>query len=306
MSGQSLSVPLELRWLGDKPVVTLARIEAEALNRTFWEDCVRDARVEAIIALDEVRIDLGQPRLCGQIFHMTRCGSTALLKQFAALEGLSVLSEPMIFVELLGRDTLDRELTRNRFLRLLSLFTVGLAPVATRIVVKWPTLLCRYAGLIKEAIGDAPALFLHRYPVEVLASIEARPLGKVDSITPKWLSGPAGESFGSGNSQLSRVAQLIAANCRWIACEPSVHTVDYARMPEVGWTQVAPWFGIEPDDAQQASMARAACLDAKQPQRLYKADGPAKQAQASVQTRQLAADIIAPALAGALLVMPTL
>jgi hypothetical protein len=306
MSGQSLIVPLELRWLGDKPMVTMARIEAEALHRTFWEDCVRDARVEAIIALDSVTIDPQQPRICGQIFHMTRCGSTALLKQFAALEGLSVLSEPMIFVELLGRNTMDRELTRMRLRRLLSLFAVGLAPVATRIVVKWPTLLCRYASLIHEAIGDTPALFIHRDPVEVLASIEARPLGKVDSINPKWLSRPDGESSGTGDSQLARVAQLVTANCLWIAREPSIRTLDYACMPEAGWTRVAPFFGIELDDDQRASMARAARFDAKQPQRLFKGDGSAKQAQASAMARQLAAGTIAPALAEALSAMPSL
>jgi hypothetical protein len=294
MSGQSLTIPLELRWLGDKPLVTLARIESEALGRTFWEDCVRDARVEAIIALDEVSIDLGRPRVCGQIFHMTRCGSTALLRQFAALERLSVLSEPMIFVELLGRNTQDRDLARTRLRRLLSLFATGLAPVATRIVIKWPTLLCRYATLIHEAIGDVPALFIHRDPVEVLASVEARPLGKVDSIEPKWLSRPGGEASGPGDSQLARVAQLIAAHCLWIAREPA------------GWNRVAPFFGIELDEAQRASMARAARFDAKQPQRLFKGDGSAKQAQASAQAKQLAADMIAPALAEALLAMQTL
>jgi hypothetical protein len=237
---------------------------------------------------------------------MTRCGSTALLRQFAALERLSVLSEPMIFVELLGRNAQDRDLARTRLRRLLSLFTIGLAPVATRIVVKWPTLLCRYADLIHEAISDVPALFIHRDPVEVLASIEARPLGKVDSIEPKWLSRPGGEPSGSGDSQLARVAQLITANCLWIAREPSIRTLDYARMPAAGWDQVAPFFGIELDDDQAASMALAARFDAKQSQRLFKGDGSAKQAQASAQARQLARDMIAPALAEALLVLPIL
>lgn len=306
MSGQLLTVPLELRWLGDKPVVALTRIAPEALNRTFWEDCVRGARVESIVALDEVRIDPQQPRICGQIFHMTRCGSTALLKQFAALRGLGVLSEPMIFVELLGRNTMDRELARARLQRLLSLFALGLAPVATRIVVKWPTLLCRHASLIHEATGDTPALFIHRDPVEVLASIEARPLGKVDSIDPKWLSRPDGKTSDDGDSELSRIAGLIAANCLWIAREPSIRTLDYARMPEAGWNRVAPYFGIELADDQRASMAGAARFDAKQPRQLFKGDRSAKQAQASAQARQLAAAMIAPALAEALLVLPTL
>lgn len=306
MSKQLLTVPLELRWLGDKPMVAMARIEAAALDRTFWEDCVRDARIEAIVALDEARIDALDARVCGQIFHMTRCGSTALLQQFAALDGVQVLSEPMIFIELLGRGSADRDLTRTRFLRLLSLFTIGLAPVASRIVVKWPTLLCRYASLIHQAIADTPALFMHRNPVEVLASIEARPLGKVDSIKPKWLSGPDGELAGNGNSQLSLVAQLLAVNCQWIAREPSVRTLDYARMPEAGWDQVAPYFGIALDDDQRTRMVRAAQFDAKRQHQVFKGDSSAKQAQASSLARQLAADTIAPALAGALSAMPSL
>lgn len=306
MPGQWLTIPLELRWLGDRPMVTMARIEAEALNRTFWAESVRDARIEGIIALDDAPIDLRQPRVCGQIFHMTRCGSTALLQQFAALDGFKVLSEPMIFVELLGRNIADRNLSRTRFLRLLSLFTVGLAPVASQIVVKWPTLLCRYAGLIREAIGETPALFLHRDPIEVLASVEARPLGKVDSVTPKWLTGPEGETWGAAPSQLSGVAQLIAANCLWIAREPSVRTLGYAQMPEAGWERVAPYFGLELDADQRVRMASTAQRDAKRPERIFVGDGAAKQAQASAQARQLAAEIVAPALAGALTVMPPL
>lgn len=305
-TGQGLTVPLELRWLGDKPLVTLARIEAEALNRTFWEDCIRDARIAAIISLDELRDDPPQPRICGQIFHMTRCGSTALLKQFAALDGVGVLSEPMIFIELLGRNIADRELTRTRLRRLVSLFAVGLAPVATRLVVKWPTLLCRYASLIQEALGQTPALFIHRDPLEVLASIEARPLGKVDSINPKWLSRPDGMMLDSAGSQLARVAQLIAANCLWIANEPSIRRLDYASMPAAGWNRVAPFFGLELDEDQRDRMARAASFDAKRPERLFAQDGSAKQAQASAQARQLAADLMAPALERALLGLPSL
>jgi len=105
---------------------------------------------------------------------------------------------------------------------------------------------------------------------------------------------------------LSRVAQLVAANCLWIAREPSIRTLDYALMPEAGWNRVAPYFGIELDDDQRASMARTARFDAKRPQRLFEGDGSAKQAQASAQARELASGMVAPALAGALSALPSL
>ncbi|HQV03268.1 MULTISPECIES: hypothetical protein [unclassified Novosphingobium] len=292
----TLTVPVSLRWLGDKPLVAMARIDVAALDRTFWDECTKGARVHEIVALDDMAIVPNRPRLSGQIFHMTRCGSTALLKQFAALDRTAVLSEPMIFLELLGQELPDQGLAALRTEKLMALFEAAFEPLATRLVVKWPTLLCRYASILQQAFPAAPAVFIHRNPIEVLASIEARPLGNVDNMAAKWRSAPQAEAPAAAESQLAGVAQLLGANCRWLTRTAGLRSVDYQRLPEAGWQHVAPHFKLELAPTDIERMMLASRFDAKQPSALYENDSAPKQRAASANARHLAETLIGPGL----------
>lgn len=294
------NVPVALRWLGDKPMVSIGSIDLADLRHTFWEDSIRSARIDRIVALDQVEIDVLQPRLHGQIFHMTRCGSTALLQQFGRIEGVAVLSEPMIFFELLGRNLPDRQLAKVRLRQLLSLFQAAFSPLASRLVVKWPTLLCHYVQLLQEAFPDAPAVFIHRNPVEVLASIEARPLGNVDVLPAKWRTGPGQVPPPESISQLANVAQLLAANCQWIGQARTIRTIDFRQLPTVGWERVAPHFKIDLSDSDVRQMVAASKYNAKRPQDRFESDSNQKEQAISDAARNLAETLIAPALALAL------
>lgn len=229
---------------------------------------------------------------------MTRCGSTALLRQFHALERVFGLSEPFVFLKLLNKASADPELAPARVRRLVSLFRDGLAPIADRMVIKWPTLLCRSAAVLAEALPEAPMVFIHREPEEVLASIEARPLGKVSDLPAELFAGPDDKSISAEPAHgLGAVSRMLAANCRWIAQTSSVRRLDYAQMSDAAWLDVAPYFGFVLSAADRAAMEAEAARDAKNRDGTFVPDSLDKRRDASPEARRLAADVLLPALA---------
>jgi hypothetical protein len=295
-----LTVPMDIVWHEDLPMVTLGEISQGRLEATFWDDAIsRHARRNALVQLDSIPLDDRPLGVAGTIHHMTRCGSTALLRQFSALDRVFSLSEPLIFIKLLARASADPDLDVARVRRLVSLFRDGLAPIADRLVVKWPTLLCRSAAVLAEALPGVPTVFIHRRPEEVLASIEANPLGKVDALPPHLMAGPGEDTLATGAamSGIGAVARALATNCRWIAQADGVRRLDYADLPEAGWRDVAPFFGFVLSAAQSTAMSAEAARDAKNPRRTFVPDSARKRKNASVEARRLAVVEMAPALA---------
>jgi len=295
-----LTVPVDLVWQGRAPLVVLGEIPAEVLAATpTWDEAIgRHARRTSLVPLDSIPLDDRALGLIGAIHHMTRCGSTALLRQFAALEGLAGVSEPMIFFKLCNRLEVDSALAAPRVRRLISLFRDGLAPVAERMVIKWPTLLCRWADLLAAALPEVPMVFIHRRPDEVLASIEARPLGNVHDLPPRLLAGPQDDPAQVAPTDgLAAIVAALAANCRWIAQVPSVRRLDFTELPQAGWRDVAPFFGITPTAEQLSAMQSEAARDAKNRNRAFVPDSMGKRVTASPDAQRLASEVLAPALA---------
>ena len=295
---QVLSVPYEIVWHGETPLVTMAQIESDKINPTFWKIALEThAKRTAIMPLDDVVLDGNDARFVGAIHHITRCGSTTLLQQFGALDRAYALSEPMIFFELLGRLSADQNKTAARVQKLACLFAKGFAPVADRIVVKWPTLLCRHAKELNEALSQTPSVLIVRNAVEILASIEARPLQNMADVAPQLLCGPNEIAVAPDEpTKLILTAKLLAANCRWIAQSAHTRLVDYARLPDAGWEHVAPLFGIAPTAAQITQMQRASGVNAKQPDVAFVTDSGEKRRTASPLAKSLAAEILQPAI----------
>lgn len=295
---QILTVPYEIAWHDDTPLVAMAEIDSRKIYPTFWKLALeRHAKRTAIIKLDDVDLDGNDARFIGSIHHITRCGSTTLLQQFGALEGVYGLSEPFIFLELLSRTSADPNKAAKRVRQLACLFGRGLAPVADHIVVKWPTLLCRHAMLLNKALAKVPSVLILRDAVEVLASIEARPLENMEMSPAELLCGP-GESFSGAEKPtgLTLAATKLAANCRWIAQSAPTRCVDYALLPDAGWRHVAPAFGISPTASQIKKMQTAAGINAKRPDRVFVSDSRDKRRDASRLAQSLANDILQPAI----------
>lgn len=295
---QVLTVPYEIAWQGDIPLVVLAEIGSDKIHATFWNTALeKSAKRVSIIKLDDVVIDSISARFIGAIHHITRCGSTTLLQQFGALDRTFALSEPFIFLELLGRSSADQSRTAMRIKKLVYLFANGLAAVADKIVVKWPTIACRHAPMLNRALRDVPSVLIVRDAVEVLASIEAKPLGSMRHIAPDLLRGPDGlAAHTSVTTELARTAILLAANCRWIAQSRHMHWMDYTQLPDVGWQHVAPMFGITPNTGDIARMQQVSAINAKQPRTAFVSDTAEKRRDASPVAQSLANDILQPAI----------
>jgi hypothetical protein len=308
MEPQVLTVPFEIAWHGDTPLVAMADIDSDKIYPTFWKTALDNhAKRTAIIPLDDVIIEDKDARFVGSIHHITRCGSTALLQQFGALERTYGLSEPFIFLELLSRAGADPQKAAKRVRQLACLFGKGLAPVADRIVVKWPTLMCRHALLLNEALGQVPSVFIVRNALEILASIEAHPLGAIDCLAPQLLWGPDGpESISLNDSNLALTATMLAANCRWIAQSAQTRCLNYAQLPNVGWSSVAALFGITPMPTDIVKMQRSAGINAKSPTLAFVSDTGEKRRDASSEARSLAEQVLQPAIDEAVAAMQSL
>ena len=293
-----LSVPSEIAWSGDTPLVVMAEIDSDKIHATFWGLALeKHAKRIAILKLDDVALDESTARFVGSIHHITRCGSTTLLQQFGALDRTFALSEPLIFNELLGRASADPAKAVTRVQKLACMFGKAFAPVADQIVVKWPTLLCRHAQVLNEALPDVPSVLIVRSAVEILASIEARPLGNMENVVPDLLYGPnETPSPTAAPVGLALTAKLLAANCRWIAQSTRTRVVDYTQLPDAGWQIVAQVFGITPTAAQIAQMQKASGINAKQPDVSFVSDTADKRREASPLAQSLANDILQPAI----------
>ena len=293
-----LTVPYEIAWHGDTPMVVMAEIDSDKIHATFWALALeKHAKRTAILKLDDVVLDECAARFIGAIHHITRCGSTTLLQQFGALDRTFALSEPLIFYELLGRASADKSKAALRVQKLACLFGKSFAPIANQIVVKWPTLLCRHALILNEALTHVPSVVIVRDAVEILASIEARPLGNMERVLPQLLYGPSElPALTDEPVGLALTAKLLAANCRWIAQSKQARLLDYAQLPDAGWQYVAPIFGNTPTAAQIEQMQTASGTNAKQPDLSFVSDSAEKRRDASPLAQFLAAEILQPAI----------
>ena len=295
---QVLTVPYEIAWNGATPMVVMADIDSDKIHATFWEMALKKyAKRTAILKLDDIVVYGGEARFIGAIHHITRCGSTTLLQQFAALDRTFALSEPFIFNELLSRASADYSKAPMRVRKLACLFANGFAPIADQIVVKWPTVLCRHWQLLDDALSRQASVVIMRNAVEILSSIEARPLGNMERVLPQLLYGP-GEPPALTNEPigLALTAKLLAANCRWIAQSKQTTLLDYTQLPVAGWQIVAPIFGITPTATQIAQMQNASAMNAKQPDISFVSDSADKRRDASPLAQSLARDILQPAI----------
>jgi hypothetical protein len=300
-----LTVPGRLTWAGDKPVVTFVEIDREGLDETFWDQTLSaNPRVVKMAVLDDVEVEVENLKLAGAIHHMTRCGSTLLTRQFSALPGVVALSEPFIFQHLLEGPIAPPDVTIIRLRKLAALHRDAVAPVAAQWVVKWPSLLCHHAVILARALPETPAIFLHRAALEVMASIEASPLGGRRHVLPRHLA--TGRSAqGLPDDPLELWAWSLAGLCEAVARESSVQAVDYADLPDIALGRIAAWFGFALTAQDKAAMRHAAQFDAKS-RGGFLPDGLQKREGAGEWVRALAEQIVEPARNRAVGALPDL
>lgn len=297
-----LIVPRDILWHAGVPLVGLVEIDPSHLTRPFWSDIAHPGlRPVAVRPLDRVDFGDGPLGLDGGIFHMSRCGSTLMARQFAALPNTVALSEPAVFQAVLDSPHGTRA-ERARWLRaLMFLFGEGFRPAAPRFVVKWPILLSRYADEVCAAFPETPGIFLYRHPVEVLVSILERPLGNMTVQNPfHW--GMTSVRELEHLTELERTAYFLRALVLGAAAAPQLRSLDYADLPEATWDWVARFFGftLSTSDIEQMRVASRFSAKSAKSSQIFSPDAERKRSSASAKTRELAATIVEPALRHAL------
>jgi hypothetical protein len=242
-SKQHLDLPVDLLWDRDQPVVVFGRCRVSDFALPFWDDVARRRdHVSRIVPLDHISPEAGLLPIAGAVHHMTRCGSTLVMRQFAACQGVFGISEPSLIQKFLEGPQGALPLRIRRFRALLTLLCDALSPIADRFVLKWPMMAGLHAEFIAHAAPEIRNIFLHRPGVEVLRSIQRSPLGGMSIVRDHHLAQP---KHPLPSDPMQRAASYIGNVCLCVCADPNLQAVAYARLPDIGWTDLALHFGIE-------------------------------------------------------------
>jgi hypothetical protein len=306
-ASETFDVPGNVIWNGDQAVVELRRIAAADLDLAFWDDIVAKGAVIGFASLDSPAKAGPRPALRGGIFHTYRCGSTLLCRQLSGIAGTYAVAEPAFASQLVLRAGQPIALLRARLLRVTDLLADGLGPRGTALIVKWPGLLGTRARDLAAALPDIPMLFLHRDPVEVLASIERRPLGNIGAVPAELLAEGRVAATDPAGQALATCAAVIAACCRELAQTQGLRRCDYQDIDDPMLVRLAQLFGLPVDEPARSAMRAAGTWYSKGTPGAYKfaGDSAEKRESASALVRVLAATVLAPALQQAVSALPS-
>lgn len=259
-------------------------------QRAFFDDEVRTAarnpfarmfRHRAPLPLDESRPP------AGLVFHMSRCGSTLVSRMLGALDGtrrVSSFSEPELIEEAVA--TRDPSCLRRA--------AAALGRGNDRYFLKLDPHHIHDLPLFLETFPTTPWVFLHRHPLEVLAS-HARMPGRhtlPGGVSPERV-GLSAEDLGTTRPR--EWAARVMGNLMDAAASNRDHLgiyVNYEELPGAVESRVFPHFGIVPDREELARVRAAAAVDAKSPGVPFRADSDSKRAEADDELRNLAAALM--------------
>jgi hypothetical protein len=288
-----IEVPTSVVWAGLNPLVEYRRIDANQLRGRHFFELAAEGKITRVVPLDQLPDD-GPSAMIGSIHHMWRCGSTLLCRQLSVLPRVIALSEPYLFSNLLIGHPQPADLLHRRLRQLATTLSEALRPLADRIVIKWPGLLAQHAGELAAAFPAMRSVFLHRDPIEVLASIEQRPLGPTLSLPSRYFGA---KSFVDPDS-LAAVASLLECNISAMRGRSEVKSCNYTRLTGDGTLAVANWLNLPFADDSTAQIAEITRWDAKRSphSQQFSDDSLEKQRKASKLARDLADTLVAPSL----------
>jgi hypothetical protein len=255
--------PIRFDLSGPAPTVDWADLSTERFVEPFFDQTVaRWARgphakplvrtgLDAFLALDS------EPSLdpSGLIFHLSRCGSTLMSRLLGTVPGVVVIAEPSPLNALLGLD--PERVDGATLVRLVRLLVRALGrrrhDDERHLVLKCTSWNIRRREILAAAFPETPWVWVQRDPVQVLASLMAKP--------PGWLGlGPVqpqtARRFGLDpvavppSARVEFTARALGAMLWSAATDPGERlSIDYADMPAAIWQRVAPHFAIETDAA---------------------------------------------------------
>ncbi|QUL37545.1 hypothetical protein [Erythrobacter sp. JK5] len=242
------------------------RARAHPLNRLLR--CATP--VEAVAKFAET----DQPDLL--VFHMSRCGSTLVAQMLAALDRVTVLSEPPPFDQALRlylAGEVDARIVRG--------MAAALAPdVGERARLRAIKLDAWHTLSLDRVIALFPlarAVFLFRDPVEVLVSLGRVPgMHAAKGVLPLETYGLPDSSSVDPTDFAAMVITEIARRGLDAAERHGVQLCDYADLPAAVCDTFLPECGIEPTQEEARRLADVAERHAKAPGQTFASDARAK------------------------------
>ena len=227
----------------------------------------------------------------GFIFHMSRCGSTAVAQALAATKRILVVSEaqPVNALLVMPRTVGGIATARDGWLRsLLSLLGRPRTGAESRFVVKLTSWNALFLADLRALFPDVPWLFLFRNPIEVLVSLVERP--------PGWIASPipgGGERSGAAGRELleEMAARKLASFCDRALASADARSLffDYGDLDPEGLSRILAHFAISLTPVEMEAARGSLRHDAKSrmPAR-FQDDSRRKRERASAASRQAA------------------
>ena len=223
----------------------------------------------------------------GFIFHMSRSGSTLISQLLATFPRNLVISEaPPIDSTVRAHFksatvTAEQRITWLRWL--MSALSQPRMAQEQKFFVKFDAWHILELPLIRRAFPRVPWLFVYRDPVEVLVS----QLGHRGAHMVPGVLAPS--SFGIDPDQVWTIepeeycARVLAALCRAALQHHGSGglLINYKQLPEIVWTSIAEFFGIEYSEAEIETMKGNTKRNAKNPSLPFQSDSTDKRRKAT-------------------------
>jgi len=298
-------LPVRIAWHGSEPRVDWTLMGTQRLLDPFFEQTVqrqmaqpfgqlprRETTMEEMLAWTDAHP--GAP-LQGIVFHMSRCGSTLIGRQLAALERNIVASEPAPMDEMLRVREHLPGLPRPVHVRWLRAMAAALGQPRNgerAFYLKTDPWHIHFFDLFREAFPQTPWIFLYRNPVEVMVS-QARIPGSwtVPSLVDPALLKMEWADWVPPHIEVYHaraLAKMCSAGLRAMHQADGGLMVNYSELPEAMCGRLLGHFGLRGEDVP--AMREAAQQDAKSPAVRFVKDESAKQAEASERLRAVVAE----------------
>lgn len=281
----------------------------DKLAAPFHEDEVRRASALPLNSLVRTRLSLGamvtgaedaeSPPLRGLILHMSRCGSTLLVKMLGACPETAVTSEPEPLDAVLRWIAAAEPREEIAVLAIRAMVAAlgrqgdGAAQAHVIKLEVWHSCFLRE---LRKALPEVNWVFVHRDPVEVLVSQMAMP--SIHIVPGALDDARLGLDGTLAGSHIGHAAQVLG-RCTQAAVESwplgGGLALAYAELRSGGAETAARHFFLPLDEAARKAMAAASNVDAKAPHQPFVDDRARKRADASDQVLAAAAEWMAPA-----------
>ena len=302
-------MPVRIARRADGPRVEWILMGAERLRDPFFVQTMqrqmmkpfhqlfrRETTIDEMIAWTAA--NPGAP-LRGIVFHRSRCGSTLIGQQLAALERTIVASEPEPMDDALRVTPRFPGLPGSDEVRLVRALAAALGQPRNgenALYLKTDCWHIHRFDLLRQAFPDAPWIFLYRDPIEVLVSQQRMPSAwSVPGLMHPAMLGlePGDWSPAERDVYCARaLAQVCDAGLRAAQQAGSGLLVNYTELPDAMYGRLFRHFSLRAEDLP--AMRSAAERDAKAPAGKFTPDRAGKQAEATERLRAVVAEHLAP------------